>query len=46
METTTSAIQTCKSVDPVGTYIIDLDASIVETKFTISDQSQIKNTIA
>ena len=46
METATSAIQTCKSVDPAEAYIVDLDASIAETKFTIGDQSQIKDTIA
>ena len=46
METATATIQTCKSVDPVETYIIDLDASILETKLTIHDQSQIKNIIA
>lgn len=32
METTTFSIQTCKSIDPVETYIIDLDASIAELK--------------
>ena len=46
METTTSTIQTYKSVDPTETYIINLDASIIETKFTIGVQSQIKNIIA
>lgn len=46
METATSTIQTCKSVDPTETYIIDLDASITETKLAIGDRSQIKNTIA
>lgn len=46
METPTSVIQTCKSVDPAETYIIDLDASIAETKLTIGDQSKIKNIIS
>ena len=46
METATSAIQTCKSVDPTESYIIDLDALITETKLTIGNQSQIKNTIS
>ena len=46
METATTTIQTCKSVDLGETYIIDLDASISETKLTIGDQSHIKNIIS
>ena len=36
------AIKTCKSIDPKEEYLVDLDASITENKFTLGDLNQIK----
>ena len=38
-------IKSCKSIDLVEDYLVDLDASIQETKFTLGSLSQIKQTI-
>lgn len=38
------AIKFCKSVDPGEDYLVDLDASIQETNFTLGSLSQIKQT--
>ena len=43
---TATFIQTCKMTDPNEYLIIDLDASIKETKFTIGTLSQIKKKVA
>lgn len=42
---TTKFIQTCKVTDLKEEYLIDLDATIKETKFNIGTLSQIKKTI-
>ena len=39
------AIKSCKSIDPREDFLIDLDASIQETKLTLGSLSQIKQTI-
>ena len=41
----TSAIKTCKSVDPKEELLIDLDATIKETKLTLGTLNQINQTI-
>ena len=35
-------IKSCKSIDPGKYFLIDLDASIQETKLTLGPLSQIK----
>ena len=40
-----SAIKTCKQVDPTKEFIIDLDASIKENELTLGMLNQIKKTI-
>ena len=39
------AIKSCKSIDPKEDHLVDLDASIQETRFTLGSLSQIKKTI-
>ena len=39
------AIKSCKSIDPKEDHLVDLDASIQETKFNLGSLSQIKQTI-
>ena len=39
------AIKSCKLIDPGEDYLVDLDASIKETRFTLGSLSQIKQTI-
>ena len=39
------AIKSCKSIDPGEDFLVDLDASIQETKLTLGSLSQIKQTI-
>ena len=39
------AIKSYKSIDPRKDFLVDLDASIQETKFTLGSLSQIKKTI-
>ena len=39
------AIKSCKSIDPREDHLVDLDASIQETRFTLGSLSQIKQTI-
>ena len=39
------AIKSCKSIDPGEDYLVDLDASIQETRFTLGSLSQIKQTL-
>ena len=41
----THSINTCKSTDPKEELLIDLDATITETKLTVRTLSQIKWTI-
>ena len=38
-------IKTCKSIDPKEEYLVDLDASITENKFTLGALNQIKQVI-
>ena len=39
------AIKTCKSIHPSEEHLVDLDASIQETRLTLGSLSQIKQTI-
>ena len=39
------AIKSCKSIHPMEDHLVDLDASIQETRFTLGSLSQIKQTI-
>ena len=39
------AIKTCKSIDPKEEYLVDLDASITQNKFTLGALNQIKQVI-
>ena len=39
------AIKSCKLIDPGEDFLIDLDASIQETKLTLGSLSQIKQTM-
>ena len=45
MNMATSAIKTCKSVDPKEELLIDLDVAINETKLTLGSLNQIKQTM-
>ena len=40
-----TAIKTCKSVDPKEEFLVDLDASIQENRLTIGTLDQIKQII-
>ena len=41
----TSAIKTCKQVDPKEEFLIDLDAAIKENELSLGNLNQIKQTI-